>query len=180
MESSMSPSVLILPGIGKSDSQHWQSLWERSNSDFERIQQRDWDNPICEEWIATLEDAVKSAGAHIVIVAHSLGCLAVAHWAAQTHSSIKAALLVGVPDPAGSNFPKEAIGFSVTPTKPFDFPSIVVASTDDPYATIEYTSHLAKAWGSKLVNIGAYGHINANSGLGVWAEGYELLTKLRG
>jgi len=113
------------------------------------------------------------------VVTHSLACLVVAHWAAQTHSPIKAALLVAVPDPTGSNFPKEAVGFAVTSTRTFDFQSTVVASTNDPYATIEHAEHLAKAWGSQLVNIGACGHINANSALGTWAEGYELLTELR-
>jgi len=174
----MSTSVLILPGIGNSGSRHWQSLWEQSNSDFERIQQRDWDNPVCEDWSAALESAVKRAGPHVVVVAHSLACLVVAHWAAQKHSPIKAALLVTIPDPTGSIFPKEAIGFSLTPMQTFDFASIVVASADDPYGTMEYSSRLAKAWGSQLVNIGAYGHINASSGLGAWSQGYELLTKL--
>lgn len=176
----MSASVLILPGIGNSGPQHWQSLWEQSNPEFERVQQRDWNHPVCEEWGAALEVAAKRAGAGVVLVAHSLACLVVAHWAAQEHAPIKAALLVAAPDPTGPNFPKEAIGFSATPTKPFSFPSVVVASTDDPYGNIEHTSHLAKAWGSHLVNIGACGHINASSGLGTWPEGYGLLSQLRG
>jgi len=176
----VSESVLILAGIGNSGPQHWQSLWEQSAPKFERIQQRDWNNPVCEEWRNALEVAAKRAGSSVVVVAHSLACLVVAHWAAQEHSPIKAALLVAVPDPTGLNFPKEAIGFSTTPTKPFSFPSVVVASTDDPYGIIENSSSLAKAWGSQFVNIGACGHINASSGLGEWPEGYELLSQLRG
>jgi len=176
----MSESVLILAGIGNSGPLHWQSLWEQSASGFERIQQRDWKNPVCDEWRNNLEVAAKRTGSSAVVVAHSLACLVVAHWAAQEHSPIKAALLVAVPDPAGPNFPEEAMGFSTTPMKPFSFPSIIVASTDDPYGTIENSSKLANAWGSRLVNIGACGHINASSGLGVWPEGYELLSQLRG
>ncbi len=176
----MSTSVLIFPGIGNSGPQHWQSRWEQLNSDFERVHQNDWDNPVCEEWVVALESAVKRAGPDVVVVAHSLACLVVAQWAAQAHAPIKAAMLVAVPDPDGANFPKEAIGFSITPAQPFDFQSIVVASADDPYGTVAFTSHLAKMWGSHLVNIGAYGHINADSNLGAWREGYELLTQLRG
>ena len=176
----MSAPVLILPGIGNSGPQHWQSLWEQSSSDFVRVQQRDWNNPVCEEWGAALQLAAKRAGSNVVVVAHSLACLVVAHWAAQEHAPIKAALLVAVPDPAGPNFPREAIGFSVTPTKLFAFPSFVVASTDDPYGTIDHTSRLAKAWGSHLVNVGACGHINASSGLESWPDGYALLSQLRG
>jgi len=176
----VSKSVLILPGIGNSSPQHWQSYWERTNPDFVRVQQRDWNNPNCEEWAATLEAAVKRNGSgHAVIVAHSLGCLVVAHWAAKQHTPIKAALLVAVPDSLGTNFPGEASGFSLIPMRKFAFRSIVVASTNDPYGTFEYTSQLAKAWGSELVNIGNCGHVNANSGLGVWDEGYQLLAKLR-
>lgn len=176
----MSAPVLILPGVGNSGPQHWQSLWEQSNSEFERVQQRDWNNPVCKEWGAALEVAAKRAGSSVVVAAHSLACLVVAHWAAQVHAPIKAALLVAVPDPTGPNFPIEAIGFTVTPTKLFAFPSVVVASTDDPYGTIEHSSRLSKAWGSHFVNIGACGHINASSGFGAWPEGYELLSQLRG
>ena len=172
-------SVLILPGIGNSGPSHWQSLWEAANPAFRRVEQRDWDRPVCEEWVVTLEAAVRQAGADVVLVAHSLACLAVAQWASRGHAPIAAALLVAVPDPAGPNFPAEAIGFSQTPTQPFDFCSTVVASSDDPYGSVAHASALAQAWGSRWVNIGESGHINASSGLGEWAYGYELLTQLR-
>lgn len=79
----MSVSVLILPGIGNSGPQHWQTLWQNSHPDFVRVEQRDWDRPVCAEWVAALDAAVRAAGPQAVLVAHSLGCLAVAHWAAQ-------------------------------------------------------------------------------------------------
>jgi len=175
----LSNTILILPGIGNSGPQHWQSYWEQANPDFERVQQRDWENPICEEWSATLEAAVERAGPDTILVAHSLACLVVAHWAAGEHAPIRGTLLVAVPDPMSPNFPKEALGFSSTPMQPFTFPSVFVASTNDPYSSPEYATRLSKVWGSKFVNIGDYGHINANSGLGVWNEGYELLNQLR-
>lgn len=177
----MSTSVLILPGIGNSGPQHWQTYWEQANPSFERVEQRDWDNPICEEWVAALESAVKKTGTEqVILVAHSLACLVVAHWAAGPHTPIKAAMLVAVPNPNGLNFPKDALGFTATPRQKFHFRSLVVASTDDPYGTFEYTSGLADVWGSELVNVGNCGHINSSSGLGAWDAGYELLTKLRG
>jgi predicted alpha/beta hydrolase family esterase len=179
-EVAMPATVLILPGLGDSGPQHWQSLWEQSQPDFVRVQQRDWDNPICEEWVAAIEEAVKRAGPDVVLVAHSLACLAVAHWAAKPHAPIKAALLVAVPDCRGPEFPDEAVGFSDTPNQPFPFRTTVVVSADDPYASPEHSEQLAAAWGSRVVHIGSCGHINANSGLGAWAEGYELLNQLRG
>ena len=127
-----------------------------------------------------IEEAVKRAGPDVVLVAHSLACLAVAHWTARPHSLIKAALLVAVPNSNGPNFPAKARGFSKTPTQRFSFRSTVVVSDNDPYGSPEHSAQLAAAWGSRFVRIGSYGHINASSGLGAWPEGYELLNQLRG
>jgi len=55
------------------------------------------------------------------------------------------------------------------------FPSLVVASSEDPYIALERAEYFARCWGSELVNIGPAGHINAASGYGKWAEGVELL-----
>ena len=176
----MPTTVLLLPGIGNSGPQHWQTYWEQANPDFERVQQRDWDQPDCNEWVTTLEAAVKKTGSkNIVLVAHSLACLVVAHWASQQHTPIKGALLVAVPDPNGVNFPQEASGFSTTPQQKLGFRSIVVASTNDRYGTLEHSERVANAWGSELVNVGNCGHINASSGLGAWDAGYSLLQTLR-
>ncbi len=176
----MRAAVLILPGIGNSGPLHWQSLWEQAHPQFARIQQRDWGNPVCAEWVAGIEEAVKRAGPDVVLVAHSLGCLAVAHWAAKPHSLVKAALLVAVPNPNGPNFPAEARGFSEIPTQRFLFRSTVVVSDNDPYGSPEHSAPLAASWGSRVVRIGKCGHINEGSGLGAWPEGYELLKQLRG
>jgi len=175
----MNTSVLILPGFGSSGAEHWQSFWERKHPDFQRVGQRDWEHPVCEEWVNALEKAIQEAGTEVIIVAHSLACLVVAHWASKPHQAIKAALLVAPPDATCSSFPKEALGFENTPLRAFDFPSIVVASTNDEYATIAYAQTLSSAWRSAFVNVGAYGHINANSALGFWDEGFALLEKLR-
>lgn len=175
----MSATVLVLPGYGNSGPLHWQTLWEQSHPGFIRVEQRDWDHPVCDEWVAAIEDAVKRAGPQVVLVAHSLACLAVAHWAAKVHSPIKAALLVAVPNSQRPSFPKEAVGFAETPAQPFAFRSTVVVSDDDPYGAAENTERLAAAWGSRVVNIGARGHINADSGLGDWPAGFELLKELQ-
>lgn len=174
----MKTTVLIVPGFGSSGAEHWQSFWERKHSDFIRVEQRHWEHPVCEEWVEALEKAVEKAGSEVILVAHSLACLVVAHWASKPHKSIKAALLVAPPDAARSSFPKEALGFEKTPLISFDFPSIVVASTNDEYATISYAQTVATAWGSAFTNVGACGHINANSALGFWDEGFALLEKL--
>jgi predicted alpha/beta hydrolase family esterase len=175
----MSVPVLTIPGIGNSGPLHWQSIWESKNAEFVRVQQADWDHPVCAEWVAAIEQTAASARRPAVLAAHSLGCLAFAHWARSTRLQIAGALLVAVPDPAGPQFPAEAKGFPV-PLQGFNFPSIVVASSDDPYCSPEYVNRCAAAWGSRLVNIGPAGHINAASALGEWREGFALLDILRG
>lgn len=174
------PSVLILPGFGNSGEAHWQSLWEQGESDFKRVVQKDWLRPVCAEWVLSLESVLKEANSDVVLVAHSIACLVVAQWVSnKNHAVIKGALLVAPPNPHGTTFPQDAIGFDQIHNGCFDFPSIVVASTNDEYATLEYAKNLAKNWGSEFVNVGAKGHINANSALGFWDEGWDLLGRLR-
>ncbi len=83
-----------------------------------------------------LEQAVAKIRESPLLVAHSLGCLCVAHWAARTSLKIKGALLVAPPNPDDGGFPSEAIGFSPVPLGWFEFPSIVVASSNDPYGSL--------------------------------------------
>jgi len=174
----MKTSALILPGIGNSGPGHWQSLWEAANPTFVRVEQRDWDSAVCEEWIESLEKHVVAGGPDVILVAHSLACLVVAHWAARTDLRVKGALLVAPPNPDGSCFPEETTGFSPVPFNSFTFPSIVVASSNGPYGNLEFAQSCASSWGSRFVNIGPVGHINSNSGLGEWREGYALLQRL--
>ncbi|MFL6602591.1 MAG: RBBP9/YdeN family alpha/beta hydrolase [Steroidobacteraceae bacterium] len=171
-------TVLTVPGIGNSGPDHWQSHWEAQNDAFVRVQQRDWDNPVLAEWVVPLEAAVRSAGRHVFIAAHSLGCLLVTHWLAHASVNVCGALLVAVPDPNGQNFPARAAGFGATAMVRLPCPTIVVASVDDPYADIGFAQRCAEAWGSRFVNVGKAGHINAASCLGQWTEGKRLLQGL--
>lgn len=174
--------VLIVPGIGGSGPEHWQSRWELTHPRWRRVEQRDWDNPVLEQWLAPLDSAVAQHGPTTILVAHSLGCLLVAHWACRAPSPtlprVAAALLVAPPDPAGPSFPAQAATFGPTPSRRLPFPTLVVASTDDPYGSQAHAEHCARAWGSRFVCIGAAGHINACSGLGDWPQGLGLLEEL--
>ncbi|MGH8206907.1 MAG: RBBP9/YdeN family alpha/beta hydrolase [Steroidobacteraceae bacterium] len=178
--SDSSSPVLILPGRGNSDPQHWQSLWEAANPGFQRVIQDEWERVECTAWQQRVESAVAAAGSGTVLAAHSLGCLLAVHWAAHARGRIRGALLVGVPDPSRASFPPELVGFAPVPMQKLPFASIVVASTNDVYGSWEYSRACAAAWGSRLVTIGAAGHINTASGFGPWHEGFALLDELRG
>lgn len=178
MEAIRNTKVLILPGVGNSGPEHWQTRWEALNPAFQRVPQRDWDNAVCSEWTASLDAAVLRSGPDTVLVAHSLACLMVAHWSTSSARPIRAALLVAVPDPDAPSFPKSASGFAPVPKQRLPFPSMVIASSTDSYAGLDYARQCASVWGSGFVNIGAAGHINAASGLGEWPEGFALLEAL--
>lgn len=175
----MSHPVLIVPGIGNSGPDHWQSRWQAAHPDWHRLQVADWNNVLCDDWVAALDSQLAMLGSNTLIVAHSLGCLTVAHWGALHMLPVRGALLVAVPDPAAAAFPATAArGFSPLPSRALPFPSIVVASSNDPYGSVSHAAACAAAWGSEFVDAGAHGHLNADSALGDWPQGYSLLEKL--
>ncbi len=170
--------ILVLPGYGGSGPAHWQSAWERLYPQFRRVEQRDWERPDLGEWSGMLDAAVAAAGPETVLVAHSVACLLVAHWAGRTSRTVAAALLVAPPDPAQADFPAVLASFGPTPRTRLPFRSVVVGSTDDPYAAPDFAPACAAAWGSEFVSVGAAGHINAASALGEWPAGLALLRRL--
>ena len=175
----MQAAILTMPGIGNSGPTHWQSLWEEAYPSIRRIQVDDWDRPVCASWTDAIEHAVTSAERPVVIAAHSLGCLAVAEWTARGSTErIAGIMFVSVPDPHGPCFPAEASGFNPPAQRAMPFQSIVVSSEDDPYGTADYMRRCAQTWGSRFVNVGAAGHINAASNLGKWDAGWQLLQTL--
>lgn len=171
--------TFTLPGYLNSGPAHWQSRWEAIHPGVVRVIQDDWEAPDRVAWVARLDETIEN-GATIVFAAHSMGCLLAAHWAHTTGRSVAGALLVAVPDPDGPAFPPTATGFARTPDHALPFPTIVVASADDPYATMEFSRRIAATWGSRLVEIGQRGHINGESGLDDWPQGWELVRSLAG
>jgi predicted alpha/beta hydrolase family esterase len=170
--------VLIVPGWGDSGPKHWQSLWEQANPGFRRVVQRDWQYPIRTEWVETLTREIRAAGRPAVVVAHSLGCVAVAHCASAGALPIQGALLVTPPDVEDPDFPPLSEGFAPIPRARLAFPSIVVASRNDPFTDFERARGLADAWGSRFVDAGNSGHLNADAGFGPWPLGETLLAEL--
>jgi predicted alpha/beta hydrolase family esterase len=179
----MNVTTLILPGLGDSGPEHWQSYWERMDPSCRRVRQAEWDAPRCEDWAAALDRAVAALDEPAVLVTHSSSCALVAHWARTAPpehlARIRGALLVAPSDPLGPAYPAGPTGFAPVPLNPLPFPSIVVASTNDEYVTLDQARAYAEAWGSEFVNLGALGHINSASALGEWPEGYAILRRLR-
>jgi len=168
-------TVLIVPGIDDSGPSHWQTAWQGRLPRTARVAQRDWAQPLLGDWVEGLDLALRPLAAPVVLAAHSLGCLTVAAWsAAHPQGPVAAAFLVAPPDPACAPFPPHARGFSPIPRAPLPFPSMVVASEDDPFASPTYSLACARAWGSAFHQAGRLGHINAASNLGAWEQGLGL------
>lgn len=171
-------TILTHPGLGNSGPAHWQSLWEKQFN-FARIEQQDWETPVCTDWITTLNNYVQQyEPGSVILVGHSLACTAIAHWAKQYNVQIKGALLVAPSDTEAGTYPPGTAGFTPVPLIKLPFKSIVVASSNDYYVTAERAALFAQSWGSELVNIGDAGHINVASGFGEWPRGLDLLKQL--
>jgi hypothetical protein len=175
LERMMTESIL-LPGINGSSPLHWQSLWEAANPQMRRFSPSDWDAPILSDWSLALDRAVAATRSPPVLVAHSLACLLVAHWLKTSPLPVAGAFLVAVPDPTGVKFPREAASFAAPPEDRFRCPSLILASSDDPYGSLEHAHRRAAQWGSSSIEIGPLGHVNDRSGLGDWPTGAALLA----
>ena len=176
------PAVLIVPGINNSGTEHWQSRWEIKRDDCYRVELGLWDNPHRNTWVNRLNLDIHRAGRPVVLVAHSLGCLAVAWWAEYEKPSygnpVVGALLVAPPDVDRPGSDPRLARFGFCPRQPLPFPAILVASRNDPYCKFRTAVRLARDWDCRFADAGDAGHINAESALGDWDFGEALLRQL--
>ena len=173
------PVVLTLPGWQGSGPDHWQSRWEALHG-YTRVEQHDWLRPLRGDWTARLDEVVQQQDRPVLLAAHSLGCLLTAWWAAHSRHThrVAGALLVAPPEIERDDLRQQIPGWAPPTRARLPFASIVVASSDDAYGSLESASRLAADWGADFVSLGPKGHINADSGLGDWEEGHVLLLSL--
>ncbi len=173
---SMNPLVLILPGLWNSGPQHWQTQWEAGHPEWKRVLQRDWQTPDRAEWVETLRLNVAACRRPPILVAHSLGCALVAHWAqAANRGTIAGAFLVAPSDVDAPSYSSGTTGFVPMPMHRLHFPSLLVASRNDPYCSVARAAAFSSAWGSDIAWVGEAGHINADTGFGPWPDGERML-----
>lgn len=176
------PLILTVPGLGNSGSDHWQSIWEQRFADCRRVELGMWTRPHRNTWVNKLNLAIRRADRPVVLVAHSLGCLAVAWWAKLERPAhgypVIGALLVAPPEVDYFPLDHRLTSFAPTPAALLPFPSILVASHNDPYISFRTARRLARTWGSRFADAGQVGHVNAESNLGDWPFGQFLLRQL--
>ena len=174
--------ILTIPGLHNSGPTHWQSLWEHKFADCERVDLGRWSNPDKDEWVKRIAEAIDAESEPVLIAAHSLGCHAVGWWNALERpgadSKVLGALLVAPPQVEGPGIDPRIAGFAPVVRQRLPFTSILAASQNDPYIPFGQAKKLARIWGSRLVDVGPLGHINADSGIGNWPYGRYLLDRL--
>jgi hypothetical protein len=165
--------IIYLAGIHNSPPGHWQHHWHRLLGGT-WVDHLDWNRPEAGPWTTDFDEALRKTSGSKILLAHSLGCLTLSRWAEKHQDpNIRGSFLVAPPDPSSTAYPKEALGFGDPFDIAFPFPTVLVASQDDPYASLDYSKRLAEKWGSEFLDVGKKGHINLGSRLGSWDEGLK-------
>jgi len=177
----MTPVVLTLPGWQSSGPGHWQTLWEQQYG-YQRVEQHDWVHPKRGDWLARLDEVLLGLppGQPVLLAAHSLGCIQIAAWAAHSRLTdrVRGALLVAPGDPERDELRPLLPGWAPIVRQRLPFRCILAGSRDDPYCSEDKARALAAAWGADFRDMGAAGHLNADSGLADWPAGHDLLQEL--
>lgn len=170
-------TILLLPGLGNSGTDHWQTHWEEAFG-YERVVQQDWDTPYIDSWVERLHNRIVVDDHPKILVAHSLACALVAHWDRLHDGPVTAALLVAPSDVEATSYPVGPVGFAPMPLQRLSLRSLVVASDNDVYVPLARGRQFADAWGSEYQLLESRGHIGSAAKLGLWREGQNLLKRL--
>lgn len=178
------PTLLIVPGLRDAVAQHWQTLLAEGRDDVRSVPPMGRDDLDVQARVQAIEQAAQAIDGPLAIVAHSGGCIMVAHWARQTRRPVQAALLATPPDfetPMPAGYPtREALregGWLPVPRACLPFPALVAASRNDPLGRYERVAALAADWGAELADLGEVGHLNPASGFGPWPEADTLIAR---
>lgn len=175
--------TVIVPGVGGSEHDHWQSWLQRQLKSCSRVQQQDWNKPVLHEWIEQFTKTVQSIQEPIQIVAHSFGCLTTVAALAQhpeLNQNIKNLVLVAPANPArfgDAGFARDSQNNyqQYFHQLKLQVPTQMIISENDPWLNFQDALQLAKAWKIKPKNLGQVGHINVASGFGPFPEIYDFL-----
>lgn len=185
---SSNPTLLIVPGLRDHVDQHWQTLLAKRLPQARIVAPMGRKDLDCSLRTQAIEKAISAIAGPVLIVAHSGGCIMVAHWAQTSPLTqrVKGALLATPPDfeyPMPEGYPTlealKANGWLPVPRQRLPFRSLVATSDNDPLASRERVLDLAQDWGSDTVDLGAVGHLNPASGYGEWPMAWDLIQQLK-
>lgn len=185
MNSSSTPTVLLVPGLRDHVAEHWQTRLERKIPRARSVPPLERDKLSCAARVAALDAALAQIDGPVLLVAHSAGVMITVHWAQRHQRFIQGALLatpadleMPMPAPYPTRDTLEQHGWLPIPRTRLPFPSIVAGSINDPLGRPDRIESMAQAWGSRFVNIGAVGHLNPAAGYGEWPQAEALIAEL--
>lgn len=166
--------LLVVPGLDNSGEDHWQTWLARQYAGSVRIAVGDWHHADLDRWAAAIDDALaRHRGGAWVAVAHSFGCLALAHYAARGGRGVAGALLVAPASPERLGVGEHQV------SQPLPFPSTLAVSSTDPWVSLTDALYFGQRWGSEIVELGDTGHVNPASGFGSWPAALKYLEPHR-
>jgi predicted alpha/beta hydrolase family esterase len=170
-------NTVFIAGYGNSTEGHWQHSWHMGIKNSNWVEQSDWDHPNCTDWVECLNELIQTIDGPILLASHSLGGSTIVEWSKKYSANIFGAFMVAVPDVESENIPNEITGYQTPALEKLPFPSMVLASTNNPYSTLDRTSYFSQAWGSAQTIVGNLEQVNADSNIGDWPEGLNLLNE---
>ena len=180
-------TVLIVPGLRDHVSEHWQTLLAARLPCVRTVPPMGRGDLDCAARVAAIEREMAAIEGPVVIVAHSGGCVMIAHWAHVTvHAGrVRGCLLATPPDfdrPLPAGYPTLAMlqegGWLPVPRARLPMRTLVATSHNDPLCACERAVQMASDWGSETLDLGEVGHLNPVSGYGAWPLAEDLVRQL--
>ena len=186
MQSTATPTILIVPGLRDHVAEHWQTLLEAKLPNARSVAPLEHDKLSRAARVAALDAALAEIEGPVILVAHSAGVMITVHWARQHRRPIHGALLATPADlesPMPAGYPTvdtlRENGWLPMPNMRLPFRSILAASSTDPLCSPQRGAALADMWGSRLLELGDVGHLNPAAGYGEWNLAETLIDSLR-
>ncbi len=167
--------ILIVPNIGGAADGDWPSRWRAKLSTARLVHPQNSADTRREAWTEAIARAAGGATRPALFIGHGLGAAAIADAGrALDGAGVRGAFLVAPPDERGL---ERLAGVDWTPARaPLPWPSVVIASRNDPLGVYDAVAALAADWGAELIDAGEAGGLDAASGHGPWPEGLMRLA----
>ncbi len=124
------------------------------------------DEPQLKEWLAHISEVIGAPDEHVVLIGHSLGCVAIMRYLEALSAEAKVGKVIfvaGFTDQIGfrefDNFFRQPLNFEKIKTKSAKG-FVAIQSNDDPFVTEQYGIRLKEELGAELIIKHAAGHMS--------------------
>ena len=157
--------LIFVPETGRVSPEHWISRWSAKLSTARLV---DAGEP--QETRRRLVAAAR-VSRPTLLIGYSTGAIAVALAAPNlAGADVRGAFLVAPPSEDALSKLDGGV-WAAPPRARLPWPSMLLASRTDPYASLRQSRTLAEDWGAEFVDAGEAGRIDVESGHGPWPDG---------